>query len=350
MLVNIVFMLKPSSAHPCHCSRSIPYSIAYRLRRLCSMVIEDEPASWMKLQDMRHRKISYVPNQLASVKEQFVKALSVSRDDALKKVSKIQKEDRLILSLPYDRRMTNVNSILHQHWSYSLKVNPDLKKAFPNPPMISYSRPKNLRDILVRSQLPKKLVSKDLRRRVGFKRCNMTRCETCPYTKNIKSHTCNYTNKSYNIKEELSCYTENTIYSLTCTKGSGTFSKKAGKKTKICPQTGSSEVKKDGGQQKILSCSHEAVYIGKTTQQFWQRMSQHRRSVSPVLGLCDATTPVGFHFALPGHELHHMQCIALEQVKSISISTRIFMDQNIPSNIPWSELPPGVIILSNFHF
>ena len=283
---------------------------------------------------MRHRKISYVPNQLASrledqlaalkgrgykdksVKEQFVKALSVSRDDALKKVSKIVKEDRLILSLPYDRRMTNVNSILHQHWSYSLKVNPDLKKAFPNPPMISYSRPKNLRDILVRSQLPKKLVSKDLRRRVGFKRCNMTRCETCPYTKNTTTHTCNYTNKSYNIKEELSCYTENTIYSLTCTKGSGTFSKKAGKKTKICPQTGSSEVKKDGGQQKILSCSHEAVYIGKTTQQFRQRMSQHRRSVSPVLGLCDATTPVGFHFALPGHELHHMQCIALEQVKS----------------------------------
>ena len=59
-------LLLPSSAHPGHCSRSIPYSIAYRLRRLCSMVIEDESASWMELQDMRHRKISYVPNQLAS--------------------------------------------------------------------------------------------------------------------------------------------------------------------------------------------------------------------------------------------------------------------------------------------
>ena len=45
-------------------------------------------------------------------------------------------------------------------------------------------------------------------------------------------------------------------------------------------------------------------------------MSQHRRSVRPVLGLVDATTPVGSYFALPGHELHHMQCIALEQVKS----------------------------------
>ena len=29
-------LLLPSSAHPGHCSRSIPYSIAYRLRRLCT--------------------------------------------------------------------------------------------------------------------------------------------------------------------------------------------------------------------------------------------------------------------------------------------------------------------------
>ena len=49
--------------------------------------------------------------------------------------------------------------------------------------MISYTRPKNLRDILVRSQLPKQKVNKNLRKRVGFKKCDMTQCETCPYTK-----------------------------------------------------------------------------------------------------------------------------------------------------------------------
>ena len=70
------------------------------------------------------------------------------------KVSKSKKEERLILSLPYDRRMSNITSILHQHWSYALKENPDLKKVLPSPPMISYTRPKNLRDILVRSKLP----------------------------------------------------------------------------------------------------------------------------------------------------------------------------------------------------
>jgi hypothetical protein len=165
------------------------------------MITEDESASWMELQDARHRRLPHVPNQLASrledqlsalkgcgykhksVIEQFQKALVLSREDALKKVSKVQKQDRLILSLPYDRRMANVTAILHQHWAYSHKVNPDLKKAFPNPPMISYTRPKNLRDILVRSQLPKQKVNKNLRKRVGFKNCDMTQCETCPYTK-----------------------------------------------------------------------------------------------------------------------------------------------------------------------
>ena len=48
-------LLLPSSAHPGHCSRSIPFSMAYRMRRLCSMVIDDESASWMELQDFRQK-------------------------------------------------------------------------------------------------------------------------------------------------------------------------------------------------------------------------------------------------------------------------------------------------------
>ena len=37
--------------------------------------------------------------------------------------------------------------------------------------------------------------------------------------------------------------------------------------------------------------------------------------MTPFHGLGE-TTPVGFHFSLPGHSLQHMQVIALEQVKS----------------------------------
>ena len=92
------------------------------------MVID---ASWMELQDLRQKRTPTVPNQLASrledqlkslkvrgykhqaVKEQFEKVLKLSRETVLRKVSKSKKEDRLILSIPYDRRMPNISSILH---------------------------------------------------------------------------------------------------------------------------------------------------------------------------------------------------------------------------------------------
>ena len=382
-------LLLPSSAHPGHCSRSIPYSIGYRLRRLCIMVTDDESAAWLEHQDLRHRRKPTVPGQLVSrledqlvslkgrgykhkqVLDQFQKALEISRQVALEKVNSVKKENGPILSLPYDRRMPNITSILHQHWLYLLKVNPDLKRVLPKPPMVSYTRPKNLRDILVRSKLPGQPKSKSLRRRVGFKKCNMVRCETCPYTRNISVHTSNFSRKSYPIKEELSCFTKNTIYSITCTKGSGSFIKKSGNKTNsspstgssasngqhvpICPLAGSSTLdgnktnsspstgsstsndqnvpicplagssKMDGkdltlfphtGKSKKMSCPNEGQYIGMTSQQFRDRMVQHRRSVSPFLGQTDAKTPVGYHFSLPGHSLQHMQFVAIEQVKS----------------------------------
>ena len=177
--------------------------------------------------------------------------------------------------------MTNISAIIHQHWSYSVKQNPDLKKVLPTPPMVSYKKPKSLRDILTRSQLPLKQKCRDLRKRVGFKRCNMTRCETCPYTINTTTHTSKFTNTTFPIKEELSCFTENTIYSLTCIKGSGNFHKKPGKLAKVIPLAGSSELdgehinscQKAGGP-KLFSCQREGQYIGKTTQQFCERMEQ----------------------------------------------------------------------------
>ena len=118
-----------------------------------------------------------------------------------------------------------------------------------------------------------------------------------PTQKNSTTHTCNFTKKTFLIKEELSCPTENTIYSLPCTKGSGTFIKKPGKTTKDLNGKDSESYLLAGTSQ-LLSCTNEAIYIGKTIQEFRKRMDQHRRS--------------GFHFSLPGH----MQFIAHEQVKS----------------------------------
>ena len=157
---------------------------------------------------LRHKRKPTVPSQLVSrledqltalkgrgykhqsILEQFQKAFTIPREQTLEKIAKSEKEDRIILSLPYDCRMPNGTSILNQHWSYLIKVNPDLKKVLRKPPMVSYTRPKSLRDIFVRARLPGQSNKNNLRKRSGFKRCNMTRCDTCSYTKNVTTHPC----------------------------------------------------------------------------------------------------------------------------------------------------------------
>ena len=179
-----------------------------------------------------------------------LKILNISREAVLRKVVVFKKENRIILSLPYDRRMTNIPAIIHQHWSYSVTQNPGLKKVLPIPPMVSYKKPKSLRENLTRSQLPPKLKCRDLRKRVGFKRCNMTK-QNIPHQRRVK------------------VISESTIYSLTCIKGSGNFHKKPGKLAKSIPLDGSSDLdgehsksyQKDEGP-KMFSCQQEGQYIG----------------------------------------------------------------------------------------
>ena len=85
------------------------------------------------------------------------------------------------------------------------------------------------------------------------------------------TYTCNFTKKTFPILEELSCYIKkkNPIYSLPCTKGSETFSKKPGKKTKTVCQTDTLDLNvKDSesclrtGASKLFSSTNEAVHKG----------------------------------------------------------------------------------------
>jgi hypothetical protein len=72
--------LQPDSAHPKHCTRSIPYSLSLRLRRICSMAPEpsdDCPplVDWKQHWDSRKRKVRTAPTQLNSRLEDLVNDL-----------------------------------------------------------------------------------------------------------------------------------------------------------------------------------------------------------------------------------------------------------------------------------
>ena len=75
--------LLPSSCHPGHISRNIPYSLAYRLLRICS----DHQVFLKRLEELRQDLLArQYPAKI--VHQAFEKVKLISRDEALKRVER----------------------------------------------------------------------------------------------------------------------------------------------------------------------------------------------------------------------------------------------------------------------
>ena len=267
--------LLPSSCHPSHVTENIPYSLALRLKRICSDA-DDFLVQLDFLKDLllcRGYRSSYILCKFDRVK-------LLDRNTALKKVMK-EPVKRIILSLPYDPRLPNVSGIIFKFWKV-MTQNPFLKKIFPNPPMVCWSRPKNLREILIRAQLPKEIsIRKSDRSKNGFKHCNKVTCKMCKMSPAFANFiVSSSTKEKIPIVSSLNCLSANVIYCITC--------KKQDRNCKNCPQ-----------------------YIGQTSRPVYKRFSEHFSSIKE-----DATAAVGKHFSKNGHKQSDMQIIPFEQIHS----------------------------------
>lgn len=241
--------LSPSSCHPSHCYKSIPYSQAIRVKRICST---DEKAS-QRLGELRcHLKKRGYNNK--SIQKGFEKAKSVPRKELLEyKVKKTN--NRIPFVVTYHPALQNVSSTIREHWK-EFEKHPELNKLFPEPPVMAFRRPKSLRDILVRADITKQLCTQSGQCRA----CEVPRCKSCRQMSNTKTFKSNTTGKEYTIFGNLTCKTENTVYILECT---------------VCP----------------------LQYVGESIQQFNKRMNGHRSDLDRKTFL-----PVSQHFlSSPDH-------------------------------------------------
>ena len=97
-----------------------------------------------------------------------------------------------------------------------------LKSVFPQPPMVCYSREKNIREQLCQAKLPP---ARARLREVedGFKRCGKSSCRLCPFTglrpgQVQKSIMVSSTGQELPIKGRLTCKSANLLYKVTCEK------------------------------------------------------------------------------------------------------------------------------------
>ena len=201
--------LLPSSCHPPATTRSIPYSLAYRLVRIVS-----DPATLDKrLAELKGLLLSreYRPRVIDAAIE---KARAIPRHTALKKVVKTKNSKRVVFAITYDPRLPSISKIFRKHHAV-LKEDPAMATIFPEPPLVAYRRPQSLRDKLVKSKVPE-VPARPKREIKGIRKCLDVNCVTCPYVSPGREVKCTATGENYHINSPVSCDTENVIYCITC--------------------------------------------------------------------------------------------------------------------------------------
>ena len=112
----------------------------------------------------------------------------------------------------FNPRHPNLKLIVKRHVP-TLHKSSRCAEAIPSPPIIAFRRAKNLRDILVHSNLNFTSLTP------GFFKCNSTRgCNVCKFSTNT-SHFYSHTNKTtFDITNNITCKSSNIIYLINCTR------------------------------------------------------------------------------------------------------------------------------------
>ena len=267
--------LLPSSCHPAHVTTNIPFSLAYRIVRICS-----EPETRDKrLEELKQLLIdrNYKKNIINAA---ILKAKEIPRKKAIERVQS-EKNDvkRPVFAVHYDPRLPALPNIIKKHWRTMTNNDPYLKEVFPLPPLVAYKRPQNIKDKLIRSKIPSKIVKRPKRIIPGMKKCN--NCPICPFIKEGKTSRSTGSKYTVDINTQVNCQTKNLIYCITC------------EKCKI-------------------------QYIGESERTLQDRFSEHRGYVLNE----KLNTATGQHFNQRGHKISDMKVNIVEKIFSQDIAVR----------------------------
>ena len=210
--------LQWSSCHPRHSKTSLPYSLAFRLRRICST---DENLSIRVTQLKQHLTDRGYPPKV--IDKQVQKALIISRSEALKPRQKEKTSTRVPFVLTFDPSHTTLANTLHKFLPL-LHSSTRCQDAIPEAPMVAFRRPTNIKDMVVRTGIT--IPSTDSPAK-GFNPCN--KCAACKHrhgehtapiqhTQTSSTFISKVSGEHFNIYHPLNCLSTNVIYLISCKK------------------------------------------------------------------------------------------------------------------------------------
>ena len=257
--------LSPSSCHPPSIFRSIVYSGALRLIRICSR----ETYLFRRLADFHSHLLSsgYKSKFILSA---FEDALKHDRLTLLEPKIK-HNSDRTLFVTSYHPQMPNIGRI-HSDNSEILKKSDKMAKILPSPPLTALRRTPNLGNILIKTK-PRTDPSPSTETS-GCHSCSRPNCAICrDHLITSDSVTSTTTQQKFPIKQHIHCNSSNIIYIITCS---------------LCNKQ----------------------YTGQTSTTLRQRINNHKSAIRRT----NTAESVASHFKLTDHNIKHLRVQGVELV------------------------------------
>ena len=175
----------------------------------------------------------------------------------------------------YHPGLPKLHQILRRHLPI-LHASERMKQVMPNPPLVAYRRPKNLKDLLVRATL-----NPPERNFEGTRQCGRPRCKTCAHIKVGVVFSSAVTGVEFRARTTADCKTSNVVYLIECRK-----------------------------------CKKQ--YVGETENPLHLRLNGHRSDYYRRL----PDKPVGMHFNTSGHTFDDLTIMIIEQMRVANATHR----------------------------
>ena len=259
-----------SSCHPLHTKKAIPFSLALRLRRICSTdaTFNTRAAQLTTYLLKRGYNRNFVTKQIRRASD-IPRRLTLQTKD-------VNKPKRIPFITKFNPSLPHISNIIKKHYNLLLSSN-RCKKVFQHLPVVAFRRSPNLRDLLVTAKLSSNSANPQLT--PGSFRYGKN-CATCPYISHgLATYTFFSTGETLPIKSNLTCDTKILIYIIQCNR-----------------------------------CNLQ--YIGETKRRLKDRFNEHHRTMDNPNAKSEPTTAAKHFLSSPNHTANDMQLIAIEKIFS----------------------------------
>ena len=206
--------LHHKSYHPSSTKKSLPYSQALRIKRICTLDNDFRTATEALKEQFKAR--GYKDTQ---VNDCIQKASAKDRKKLLHPPPKEKGKVPLTLVTTFNKALPNLKNIIDKNWNL-LGINNNISRKFETKPLIAYRRNPNLQQLIGGHRVENGKVLK--RKTLSKGSCTPCRSKEgnkcCKQMKTTTTFRNRHTNRIFQIFHRVNCKDKNAIYLLECIK------------------------------------------------------------------------------------------------------------------------------------